>query len=49
MNAIREGMATMVPLPVLLLMPAVSVERLVCGAPSVPIDALKRVARYRWE
>ena len=49
MNAVREGMATMVPLPVLLLMPAVVVERLVCGAPSVPIDALKRVARYRWE
>ena len=47
MNAVREGMATMVPVPVLLLMPVVVVERLVCGAPSVPIDALKRVARYR--
>ena len=49
MNAVREGMATMVPVPVLLLMPVVVVERLVCGAPSVPIDALKRVARYRLE
>ena len=39
----------MVPVPVLLLMPVVVVERLVCGAPSVPIDALKRVARYRLE
>ena len=46
-RAVREGMAAMVPVPVLFLMPVEAVERLVCGSPSVPIDALKRVARYR--
>ncbi len=47
-DAVREGLACMVPLPVLCLMPARTVEELVCGTPNVPLEALKKVARYRY-
>jgi hypothetical protein len=44
---VREGLAAMVPLPILELMPSSQLELLVCGLPNIPVSALKKVARYR--
>jgi len=44
-NAVRDGMATIVPVPLLSLVTPQHLEQLVCGMPHVSIDVLKKVVR----
>ena len=44
----REGFSCMAPLPVLEMMPPVTVEKMVVGLPDIDISQLKKVARYRY-
>ena len=44
----REGISSMAPLPVLEMMPPVTVEKMVVGLPDIDILQLKKVARYRY-
>ena len=46
-NCVRVGLASIVPLPIVELMPSSSLEMLVCGMPTISVAALKRMARYR--
>ena len=46
-RAVRDGMAWIVPVPLLSLMPAPHLELLVCGRPDIDVSALKKVVRYR--
>ena len=45
---VRQGLAAMVPLPIVQMMPIGSLELMVCGMPYICLLALKRVARYRY-
>ncbi|CAB3370488.1 Hypothetical predicted protein [Cloeon dipterum] len=45
--AIREGMAGIIPVPLLTLVTAQHLEQLVCGLPHISIPLLKKVVRYR--
>ncbi|KAK3583560.1 hypothetical protein CHS0354_026149 [Potamilus streckersoni] len=45
--AIREGMSWIIPIPLLSLLTAHSLEQMVCGMEEVSVDVLKKVARYR--
>ncbi|XP_071541149.1 LOW QUALITY PROTEIN: probable E3 ubiquitin-protein ligase HERC1 [Panulirus ornatus] len=45
--AVREGMAWIVPVPLLSLMTASHLEQLVCGLPHISVATLKKVVRYR--
>ena len=45
---VRQGLAAMVPLPIIQMMPIGSLELMVCGMPYICLLALKRVARYRY-
>ena len=47
-KCVRQGLAAMVPLPIVQLMPINSLELMVCGMPYICLLALKRVARYRY-
>ena len=42
----REGMSTMVPVPLLTLMTAQNLEQCVCGMEDIDIMMLKKVVRY---
>jgi len=44
--AVREGMAGIIPVPLLSLQTAQRFEQLVCGLPHISIDLLKKVVRY---
>lgn len=44
---VREGICELAPIPIIDLMPISSLERLVSGLPTISIDALKSVAKYR--
>ena len=44
-NAVRDGMATIIPVPLLSLVTPQHLEQLICGMPHVSIDVLKRVVR----
>ncbi|KAL8615069.1 hypothetical protein ACOMHN_013603 [Nucella lapillus] len=44
---IREGMSWIVPVPLLTLLTAQSLEQMVCGTAEVSIDILRKVVRYR--
>ncbi|XP_035829751.1 probable E3 ubiquitin-protein ligase HERC1 isoform X3 [Aplysia californica] len=44
---IREGMSGIIPVPLLTLLTAQALERLVCGTDEVNIDVLQKVVRYR--
>ena len=46
MAAIREGMASIVPVPLLGLMTGAHLEQLVCGLPNISISLLKQVVRW---
>nr|XP_053648638.1 probable E3 ubiquitin-protein ligase HERC1 isoform X5 [Cherax quadricarinatus] len=46
-GAVREGMAWIVPVPLLSLMTASHLEQLVCGLPHISVATLKKVVRYR--
>ena len=43
----REGMSTIIPVPLLSLLTARQLEQLVCGLPEVSVEMLKKVVRYR--
>lgn len=45
--AVREGMAWIVPVPLLSLMTAAHLEQLVCGLPHISVATLRKVVRYR--
>ncbi|XP_064122795.1 probable E3 ubiquitin-protein ligase HERC1 [Macrobrachium nipponense] len=45
--AVREGMAWIIPVPLLSLMTAAHLEQLVCGLPHISVATLKKVVRYR--
>ncbi|KAM6984699.1 putative E3 ubiquitin-protein ligase HERC1 [Aplochiton taeniatus] len=45
--AVREGMSTIIPVPLLSLLTARQLEQLVCGLPEVSVETLKKVVRYR--
>ena len=44
--AVREGMSTMIPVPLLTLMTAKNLEQCVCGMEEIDIMMLKKVVRY---
>jgi E3 ubiquitin-protein ligase HERC1 len=44
---IREGICELAPVPIIDLMPINSLEKMIVGLPSISVDALKLVARYR--
>lgn len=43
----REGMSTIIPLPLVSLLTAQQLEQLVCGLPEVSVEMLKKLVRYR--
>ena len=45
--AVREGMAEVVPVPLLSLFTGVEMETMVCGSPDIPLDLLKSVTTYK--
>uniref|UniRef100_A0AAQ5YVK1 HECT-type E3 ubiquitin transferase n=1 Tax=Amphiprion ocellaris TaxID=80972 RepID=A0AAQ5YVK1_AMPOC len=45
--AVREGMSTIIPVPLLSLLTALQLEQLVCGLPEVSVEMLKKLVRYR--
>lgn len=45
--AVREGMSTIIPVPLLSLLTPQQLEQLVCGLPEVSVEMLKKVVRYR--
>ena len=44
---VREGMARVVPLPLLSLFTPYELETMVCGSPDIPLALLKSVATYK--
>ncbi|XP_058472668.1 probable E3 ubiquitin-protein ligase HERC1 [Solea solea] len=46
-GAVREGMSTIIPVPLLSLLTAQQLEQLVCGLPEVSVEMLKKLVRYR--
>ncbi|XP_053334016.1 probable E3 ubiquitin-protein ligase HERC1 isoform X3 [Clarias gariepinus] len=46
-SAVREGMSSIIPVPLLSLLTARQLEQLVCGLPEVSVEMLKKVVRYR--
>ncbi|XP_013861909.1 probable E3 ubiquitin-protein ligase HERC1 isoform X4 [Austrofundulus limnaeus] len=46
-DAVRAGMSTIIPVPLLSLLTAQQLEQLVCGLPEVSVDVLKKLVRYR--
>ncbi|XP_062868147.1 probable E3 ubiquitin-protein ligase HERC1 [Trichomycterus rosablanca] len=45
--AVREGMSSIIPVPLLSLLTARQLEQLVCGLPEVSVEMLRKVVRYR--
>uniref|UniRef100_A0A8C2A9Q1 HECT-type E3 ubiquitin transferase n=1 Tax=Cyprinus carpio TaxID=7962 RepID=A0A8C2A9Q1_CYPCA len=45
--AVREGMSSIIPVPLVSLLTARQLEQLVCGLPEVSVEMLKKVVRYR--
>ena len=45
--AVREGMARVVPVPLLSLFTGPELETMVCGSPDIPLDLLKLVVTYK--
>ena len=46
-SAVREGMAKVVPVPLLSLFTGFELETMVCGSPDIPLHLLKSVATYK--
>lgn len=44
-EAVREGMAWVIPVPLLSLQTAQRFEQLVCGLPHISVELLKKVVR----
>ncbi|XP_075228227.1 E3 ubiquitin-protein ligase HERC2 isoform X3 [Lycorma delicatula] len=45
--AVREGMAKVIPVPLLTLFSGYELETMVCGSPDIPLNLLKSVATYK--
>jgi E3 ubiquitin-protein ligase HERC2 len=45
--AVREGMAKVIPVPLLSLFAGFELEAMVCGSPDIPLHLLKSVATYK--
>ena len=45
--AVREGMARVVPVPLLSVFTGFELETMVCGSPDIPLHLLKSVATYK--
>jgi len=45
--AVREGMAKVIPVPLLSLFSGYELETMVCGSPDIPLSLLKSVATYK--
>uniref|UniRef100_T1IYS2 HECT-type E3 ubiquitin transferase n=1 Tax=Strigamia maritima TaxID=126957 RepID=T1IYS2_STRMM len=45
--AVREGMAQVIPVPLLSLFTGFELETMVCGSPDIPLNLLKSVATYK--
>ncbi|KAK7864133.1 hypothetical protein R5R35_007650 [Gryllus longicercus] len=45
--AVREGMARVIPVPLLSLFSGYELETMVCGSPDIPLNLLKSVATYK--
>ncbi|XP_049844846.1 E3 ubiquitin-protein ligase HERC2 [Schistocerca gregaria] len=48
-KAVREGMAKVIPVPLLSLFSGYELETMVCGSPDIPLTLLKSVATYKGE
>lgn len=46
-KGVREGMAKVIPVPLLTLFSGYELETLVCGSPDIPLNLLKSVATYK--
>lgn len=46
-DAVRAGLARVVPVPLLSLFSGYELETMVCGSPDIPLDLLKSVAVYK--
>lgn len=46
-NAVREGISKVVPVPLLTLFSGNELETMVCGSPDIPLGLLKSVATYK--
>jgi hypothetical protein len=46
-SAVREGMAKVIPVPLLSLFSGYELETMVCGSPDIPLNLLKSVATYK--
>jgi len=46
-SAVREGMARVIPVPLLSLFTGFELETMVCGSPDIPLHLLKSVATYK--
>lgn len=46
-NAVREGMSRVIPVPLLSLFTGYELETMVCGSPDIPLNLLKSVATYK--
>ena len=46
-SSVREGMARVVPVPLLSLFTGPELETMVCGSPDIPLDLLKSVVTYK--
>lgn len=46
-SAVREGMARVIPVPLLSLFTGPELETMVCGSPDIPLDLLKSVVTYK--
>ncbi|KAJ8297784.1 hypothetical protein KUTeg_024315 [Tegillarca granosa] len=44
---VREGMAKVIPVPLLSLFTGLELETMVCGSPDIPLNLLKSVATYK--
>ena len=44
-NAVRDGLGSLIPLPILSLMTGERLEQMVCGSSEVHVETLKRIAR----
>jgi E3 ubiquitin-protein ligase HERC2 len=44
---VREGMARVIPIPLLSLFTGYELEMMVCGSPDIPLNLLKSVATYK--
>ncbi|RLU17868.1 hypothetical protein DMN91_010107 [Ooceraea biroi] len=46
-EAVREGLSKVVPVPLLALFSGAELETMVCGSPDIPLNLLKSVATYK--